>query len=106
SPNRPISRRRSVGHSAASHAAGARGAISFVANSRQSSTRSPSASVSERSMPRLYSTARYKDGFLGHERGCPAMESPRAAVLVEDVALAAPEPNRPTGVALQHDEQV
>ena len=51
SPSSPISRSRSVGHRPPPTPCGARGAISFCANSRQSSTRSRSGSVSEKSMP-------------------------------------------------------
>src|SRR6266508_6814226 len=53
-PNSPISRSRSVGQTAPSHASGARLAISFVANSRQSSTRSRSDSVSAKSIKPSY----------------------------------------------------
>ena len=49
-PSAPISRSRSVGHRASSHARGARVAISFWAKSRHSSTRSRSVSVSEKSI--------------------------------------------------------
>ena len=49
-PSSPISRSRSVGQRAASHASGARRAISFWAKSRQSPASSRSASVSEKSM--------------------------------------------------------
>ena len=58
-PNAPISRSRSVGHRASSHATGARTAISFCANSRQRSTRSRSGSVSEKSTGGSYWTDRY-----------------------------------------------
>ena len=53
-PSAPISRSRSVGHTASSHAWGARGAISFCAKSRQSPTRSRSASVREKSTAPSY----------------------------------------------------
>ena len=59
-PNAPISRSRSVGHRASSHAGGARRAISFSANSRQRLTRSRSDSVSEKSTRGYYWTGRYK----------------------------------------------
>src|SRR3954447_19375853 len=58
-PSAPISRSKSVGQRASSHAAGARGAISFCANSRQSPTRSRSASVSVKSTAESYWTDRY-----------------------------------------------
>ena len=58
-PSAPISRSRSVGHTAASHAAGARVAISRWAKSRQRPTRSRSASLSERSTRRSYWTDWY-----------------------------------------------
>jgi len=53
-PSSPISRSRSVGHTAAAQAAGALGAISFWAKTRHNSTRSRSDSFSVRSTPGSY----------------------------------------------------
>ncbi len=61
-PNPPISRSRSVGQRASSHAIGARAAISFCAKSRHRCTRSCSDSVSEKSTARCYWTDRYDPG--------------------------------------------
>ena len=63
-PNAPISRSRSVGHRASSHACGARAAISFCANSRHRPTRSRSGSVSEKSTGGSYWTDRYNACYV------------------------------------------
>src|SRR5438477_1323121 len=97
SPSWPISRSRSVGHVAASHAAGARTAISLVANSRQSSTSSASGPLSEKSMRAL---------ALRDELGRPVVELPRAVVVVEGVVVPAHELDGPAGFALQHEDHV
>ncbi len=74
-PSWPISRSRSVGHRASSHACGARVAISFWAKSRHSAARSRSASVSEKSMFYTYRSVQ----FRAQPEACPDAREERMA---------------------------
>ena len=75
-PSSPISRNRSVGQTASSQAAGARGAISFWAKSRHKPTRSRSSCDSEKSI--IYTNRSVQ--FRGPFRLPQDDERPRIAV--------------------------
>ena len=94
-PSAPISRSRSVGQRASSHASGARAAISFCANSRHRPTRSRSGSVSEKSTGRSYWTDRYNACYswcrdrLRRDRLLPRQRARRRPVPVLRLAARA-----------------